>query len=643
MTKSLLQCSLLFLLLLYGLCCPALLSAQHKRRVLLEEFTRASCQPCAQQNPGFNAVVANNAQYVTPVMYQSSHGATDIMFLQSAKDVVARESYYRVWGTPFLYINGFQSLTGVSGVTGSKIRYEYEKKTPVFLDLKHRLNATFDTVEAEILVRSDSALSAGLRLFVGITEARVSFATPPGSNGEKEFPHVMRKLLPDAGGTVLPALPAGQPLTFRLKWAVENFYDLNQLAATAWVQDYTSRVVWQSARSLPNTSIAGGAFVKMSANLLDVLTHTCQQSFKAKVNLQNPGTTDVTSATILYGEKGMPQDTFFWKGILWVGGTLAVTLPDYKVQHSGFNTFTVRILETNQGRALNLADTKVTFYRNAFYQNVSPAQVAADFEGERFPPDNWGLANTIFRPDVGWIRGSAGANGSAAAAVCSFRDVSAGWVNTLLMPKVSLNTPETWSLTFRHAYAPFLFTSGPSKDSLAVFIHQNCTNMGIGTVLYGKGGTRLQTAPAINQRFVPVNDQWADNTIDLSTWKGKDNLFVQFKGISNGGNDLYIDDVRLVPNVSTAYREAPLLEGVRVFPNPAHTTFSVDFTLLHADQMRLALYNSSGQLVLERTLGQLPAGAHQFPVSEVHLPAGVYTMALHGTQGVAAYRLVSVW
>ena len=42
-------------------------SAQNQRLVLAEEFTNASCGPCAAQNPAFDALLSANPTKITAV------------------------------------------------------------------------------------------------------------------------------------------------------------------------------------------------------------------------------------------------------------------------------------------------------------------------------------------------------------------------------------------------------------------------------------------------------------------------------------------------------------------------------------------------------------------------------------------------
>lgn len=50
-----------------------------KRWVLIEEFTNASCGPCASQNPGFHNYLQKNMNNVIPIVHRTSWPGADVM------------------------------------------------------------------------------------------------------------------------------------------------------------------------------------------------------------------------------------------------------------------------------------------------------------------------------------------------------------------------------------------------------------------------------------------------------------------------------------------------------------------------------------------------------------------------------------
>ena len=67
---------------------------QSQRLVLAEEFTQASCGPCAAANPTFNALLQANPTKITAIKYQTNWPGVDPMNTQTQTWVGPRVSRY---------------------------------------------------------------------------------------------------------------------------------------------------------------------------------------------------------------------------------------------------------------------------------------------------------------------------------------------------------------------------------------------------------------------------------------------------------------------------------------------------------------------------------------------------------------------
>ena len=65
-------------------------NAQTTRLVLAEEFTQASCPPCASQNPAFNNILNTNGTKVVAIKYQTSWPGVDPMNAQTHTIILPR-------------------------------------------------------------------------------------------------------------------------------------------------------------------------------------------------------------------------------------------------------------------------------------------------------------------------------------------------------------------------------------------------------------------------------------------------------------------------------------------------------------------------------------------------------------------------
>ena len=84
----------------------------------------------------------------------------------------------------------------------------------------------------------------------------------------------------------------------------------------------------------------------------------------------------------------------------------------------------------------------------------------------------------------------------------------------------------------------------------------------------------------------------------------------------------------------TAVEEQIFVNEIRSFPNPFHDKVNISFKLNRGvDNMRLQVFSTQGQRVLEQALGQLNAGNHVLEIEGNKLPAGLYLLRLEEASG----------
>lgn len=226
--------------------------AQSQRIVLVEEFTQASCGPCASANPAFNTLLDANPTKVIPIKYQVSWPGTDPMNAQNPTEVATRVSYYGVSGVPYAVMDGNVVQGAPSSVTQSNINTEYAVASPFAIVTNFWFNTAQDSIwiTCEVTATQATSLTTG-RLRVVMIEKNINFTSPPGSNGEKDFYEVFRKAYPNMNGTPLAtSWTNGQKKTVSFKAKIPTYvYKKSEIAIVAWVQDDSNKNVKQAAWS----------------------------------------------------------------------------------------------------------------------------------------------------------------------------------------------------------------------------------------------------------------------------------------------------------------------------------------------------------------------------------------------------------
>ena len=606
--------------------------AQHSQRVaIIEEFTQASCSPCAAANPGFNALLHAdpNPTKILPIKYQVWWPGFDPMYLQNQADVNTRVALYAVSGVPDAVMDGnvWHGNPNLASTTNpfsqAKIDAEYAVPAYFHMSLTHTISAAFDSVFVTCIITADSAMSGTFVAQIALLEKTIHFATAPGSNGETDFYEVMKKMLPDASGTALASTwAAGDDDTLHFAVPIPNwYYDITQLEAIASVQDMANKNIKQGTISAP-IALTGDANLDAAISAIVVPGFSCSVPITLACTLKNAKTTVLTAATINYQVDNGPVSTQAWTGSLAAAATANISLPDLTTLSGGSHT--VKIWVSNPNGAtdfypVNNALSKSFVLTTALFN----LPVAEGFQGTAFPATDWFIIN----PDAGitWAKKTA-CGGFGLSTSCSwmyfYNYGAANQLDYLHVPAVDLSTATAATLTFNHAYCSY----AGEADGLKVEVSTDCGATWV--TVFNKAGTALATAANNTASFTPTATQWAWDAVDLTQFAGQQKVYVRFTSVNKYGNNLYLDDI----NITTAVGiNEPSLsqDAINVYPNPFNTSASVDLSLAKTSKVTVSLVNLIGQTVYNDDLGLLGAGKNSITIDGANLQAGMYYMHLN--------------
>ena len=325
------------------------LNAQNERVLLFECFTNTGCGPCAQQNPALDALIAANTDRVAAIKYHMSWpSANDPMYLHNTADNDSRKNVYGVDAVPHTVVDGIRFGNVPQGLSQNMVNNWLAIESPFEMRLSYEVDEAANTITVHVMGRASTAVEGNLRLYVGVIEKEIHFNSAPGPNGERDFYSVMKKLLPSASGTTLGSMEAGDYFAYTFSWELANIYNNDQLDAIAWIQNYSTKEVFQACKS----SVSIEPFYTNEAAVSDISNvkgTNCSGEIHPKVVLTNNGSNALTTAELEVVVNGETLGIVDWSGDLQTFKAETVDLGEFAFPVEEENTLEVRIKSINGG------------------------------------------------------------------------------------------------------------------------------------------------------------------------------------------------------------------------------------------------------------------------------------------------------
>lgn len=601
-------------------------NAQTQRMVMYEGFSNASCGPCASQNPAVQAVIDANLTKVVAIKYQVNWPGSDPMNAQTQTDVNPRVSYYGVSGVPSTRVDG----TAIS-MNQTNVNNRYAVPSPFFLNLTHELSPTGDSMYVKAVVKAAQAFTGtNLVLQVGMVEKEINFASPAGSNGEKNFFNVMRKMVPNSSGTPLQAAwSLNDSVVINLAVKIPTYiYDISKVAFVAFIQQNSDKAVLQAAKTNP---LPIDNYAIISNNNLP-LEPSCIDSFAIEIGVTNKGSVDITTFNVEYGIVGQTPNTYNWTGAIAADQTLNITLPYLQLVGSSPEVY-AKILNTNGVTGTPTTNTNIQGIVSKI-SSYTLAPINQTFTSTVFPPANWHRVST---DNVQWTRAAVGGFGltPGGSAKIDFFNSPAGQIDYLYIEPVDLtNVTSDAFLTFSLAHATY---SASYNDRLAIEVSTNC-GQNWATIYNKSSASGLTTAPYATSTFTPTASQWVKETVSLTSVQGQSEVLIRFKATSGYGNNLYIDDVEVLSTTSVSDKD--IFNFVNIFPNPVEDILNVEFFLNKESNVSVKVYDITGKLIANKDLNLLGQGQHKMNFDSSNWTSGMYFTVVSTDNGVITNKVI---
>ncbi len=377
---------------------------------------------------------------------------------------------------------------------------------------------------------------------------------------------------------------------------------------------------------------AQASMVQYDASLNSIIApngSSCSLTNVPQLTIRNNGTATLTSCTISYNLNGGATQTYNWTGSLTSGSIATITLPSMTAV-LGTNTFNAQITGNLNG---NQTDGIVTNnFLSSTFSVLNPTSVnlpfVETFESNSFSTNGWTINNSD--NSTTWaIATTAGTTPGNKSAYMDFYNYnSAGQRDELISPFLNFSGYDTVRLYFEHAYRRYPNTA---SDSLIISVSTNCGATYQRVAAYGESGTgTFATATSNTAGFTPAQaSDWCITpnvgvpcfTIDLSAFKGNNNVLVKFEAYNAYSNNLYIDNINIW-GTSSVVPGAPPVANFNL--SNSSTCIGQSVTLTNLSTNAPTSYNWS-------IPGGTPSSSTQAAPSISFASAGTYTVSLTAT------------
>lgn len=241
MKKALILCSVLLLALSYSF------SAEPKL-ILVEQMTTSSNNspellPLANQ---FNNIVNSNVEVLPMTIHMNFNPD---LFWEQRKDLSNRILMYKKqneqFPIPSYYVNG-QEVVGIQGLQ-KKIDSEKNQTSPIKMKVQVGNNSD-KLFFVEVKMDIDTVLTPSDVLFCALIEKHI-VAPEVGNTNESDYYYVTRKIdLQPTGGETIYRNDLGFSGN-RFSFNMEEFWNLDEIYAVAWVQNSVTKKVLQAEKT----------------------------------------------------------------------------------------------------------------------------------------------------------------------------------------------------------------------------------------------------------------------------------------------------------------------------------------------------------------------------------------------------------
>lgn len=328
---------------------------------------------------------------------------------------------------------------------------------------------------------------------------------------------------------------------------------------------------------------------------------------------------------------GGPITTYNWGFPGGTPSTSSSATPNVTYNTPGTYDVILRVSNSTGGDTLVLQDVIVV---GDTTQAISAFAYVEGFENANSIGTNW----TVFDPTGGvrWDRAPIGFSGNFSAFL--FNNGSPSGQNDILMsPLIDMTSVISPIFQFKLAYRS---RTAASNDQFRFAVSIDCGKTWTNSMVLTSS---FMTNGFTTTNYIPAQADWLTFNIPTNAAiRNSKNLRVRFDFTSGGGNNIFIDDFKILGQ-PVGIEEQKLLESsFLIFPNPTNSGSTGIQFLPEEELTQASLYVSNilGAKVQEIYNGPLSKTEYKFNVNTSGYSPGIYFVTLQSEAGRITKKLV---
>ncbi len=223
---------------------------ERNKMILIEHFTNSSDNESADADERLTSLAQRYSTNIIDIRYHTSNPPDDPFNEDNPSVPNTRQFFYNLSGVPYAIVNGGTKNNQridfkTTHLSEQSITVESLYDSEFLINVKSMTASDYVYVDAEITTLTDLPPTE-LSVRMAVIEPVITGIT--GENGSTTFRNVVRGMIPDAAGyNMYREWIAGEKVVLQDKWEVKNAVDPSALRVVVFIQNESTREVYQAA------------------------------------------------------------------------------------------------------------------------------------------------------------------------------------------------------------------------------------------------------------------------------------------------------------------------------------------------------------------------------------------------------------